>query len=209
MKSSLLLFFLGFFGCSKDLGVKNSVYKSGPEGSKLSDPQPEILDFKEGFRRANQSGITSPIQVQQKSESAINSYKSALDFLNIGLDPSQIREIASQIPRDTAPDLTAFEQEINNKIAAIEASFCDVSSDPSFDTEILPIMTKYCIACHSGTFAAVNGVGYSLYQNFGNTSIATIVLNSFNGTRMPPSYFPKPSSCIKSIINRWVANGGD
>ena len=208
MKGLRIFIWLGVVSCSKELGVKNSIYKSGPQGTKLSDPKPEILDFKEGIKQANSSGVSSPIQVEQKSESAVNSYKSVLDSLNVGLDPNEILAIAAQIPRDEAPDLTAFEIALNEKIKSIEASFCDAQSNPEFETEILPIMTKYCIACHKGIFATVNGVGYSLYQNFGKTPIAATVVNSFNGTRMPPNYFPKPSTCIKSIVSRWVANGG-
>ncbi len=203
-----VLFWVGIVGCSKELGVKNSIYKSVPEGAKLSDPKPEILDFREGLNQAKSSGAASPIKLEQKGEAAVNSYKSVLDSLNVGLDPKEILAIAAQIPRDVAPDLTTFELALNEKIKAIEAAFCDSQTNPSFETEILPIMTKYCIACHQGTFAAVNGVGYSLYQNFGRTPIAGTIVNSFNGTRMPPNLLPKPSTCVKSIVSRWVASGG-
>jgi hypothetical protein len=212
MKIAFHLFILsglsGLSACSKELGVKGSVTASAPDGTKLSDPQPEILDFREGLKQGGGETKASPITVEQKSEASVRSYKSALDSLIVGLDPSEIQAIAAQIPRDSGPDLTAFELELNEKIKKIEMGFCDVNSNPKFETEILPIMTKYCIACHKGTFATIQGVGYALYQNFGKTSLAKTVVNSFNGTRMPPNYFPKPSTCIKAIVTKWAVDGG-
>jgi hypothetical protein len=205
-----LYFSLILIGCSSEWSVKKGLISSGPDGKKLEDPKPQYTSFKEGLKTAESTSSSSnPILTFQevKSEEAVSTYKSVLDGLLGGLTPTEITSIAKLIPRDSGPDLTAFENELNSKIKTIEANFCENDLVPKFDTEILPIMTKYCIACHQGTFATINGISYSLYRNFGKTPIASTVINAFNGTRMPPAGLPKPSICVKSLISRWVVGG--
>jgi hypothetical protein len=203
-----LFFSFVILGCSAELGVKKNLISSGPDGQKLEDPKPQYSSFKEGLKQSDSTSFNPIFEVQEvKSEESINTYKSVLDSLLGGLSSTEITSIAKLIPRDNGPDLTAFEIELNNKIKNIEANFCENDLVPTFDTEILPIMTKYCIACHQGTFATINGISYTLYKNFGKTPIATTVINAFNGTRMPPAGLPKPSTCVKGLISRWVAGG--
>lgn len=88
-------------------------------------------------------------------------------------------------------------------------STCDTTAAVTYSADVQPMLTTYCIGCHSGSFPS-GGLDLS--------DFATVQTNALNG-RIPgsisgnPSYISMPpgsslvSACDISKVERWVAAG--
>jgi len=87
---------------------------------------------------------------------------------------------------------------------------CDTSV-AKFSTQVKPILSSYCLTCHSNANAAGSGAGIRL------EAYADVLLKVNDGTLKSSiehtSSFPMPkgggtlSACDISIINAWITKG--
>ncbi len=88
---------------------------------------------------------------------------------------------------------------------------CDTTSNPSFQTHIVPIIQNYCIGCHNGP----NGSGQADFTNYAGVyawSSGGVSSAIVGNTWHTPTYNPMPpsfqlDSCQLKLIYNWVNNG--
>lgn len=89
---------------------------------------------------------------------------------------------------------------------------CDGSTEITFSSTVMPIISSRCLSCHSANSAANSGGGVRLdtYQNVktraDNGSLAGVI-NHDPGYPQMPQGGSKLSDCQISLIEQWIENG--
>lgn len=78
------------------------------------------------------------------------------------------------------------------------------SSNPSYATDVAPIMYQYCVSCH-GPGGSVAGKPLDTYQAVKNLSGNVEKLTA--NCSMPPASAPQPTSADRDTILGWVVCG--
>ncbi|MFM6935386.1 MAG: hypothetical protein ACKOXP_08080 [Flavobacteriales bacterium] len=93
--------------------------------------------------------------------------------------------------------------------STVEVIPCVISDSVSFQQEIYPILSDYCMPCHSNPGAGgVNFDTYSEILPFAlSGQLVHTLIHDTTGIIMPPLPSNGPDSCQVKAIKRWIAQG--
>ena len=91
----------------------------------------------------------------------------------------------------------------------VEVIPCEISDSVSFQQEVFPILSDYCMPCHSNPGAGgVNFDTYSEILPFAlSGQLVQTLIHDTTGIIMPPLPSNGPDSCQVKTIKRWILQG--
>ena len=105
-------------------------------------------------------------------------------------------------------------------VAASPALFADGGSTPDYQTQVAPVLKKYCAGCHNDddregkfsleSFASMQrgtGHGPALLPGDPKGSLMLRLMTGVGKTAMPPKDEPKPNADEIAIIESWISSG--
>lgn len=86
---------------------------------------------------------------------------------------------------------------------------CTPPTSPSYQTDILPLLSQYCNSCHSGSFASGNVRldSYTEVKKYADNGQLMGSINWSSGYSPMPKNGNKLSACKLGTIQAWVTAG--
>jgi len=86
---------------------------------------------------------------------------------------------------------------------------CTAPVNPSYQTDIAPVINQQCVSCHSGSFASGNVIldSYTEVKKYANNGKLVGTITWTSGFSQMPKNGNKLSSCHIQAIQVWIAAG--